>query len=75
MDTPSPGLLIRYRYPLLITAYACITGAAFLRVSRQPYSRSIKWEQYETIFKFTTLGAVLVGIGTGGLKRRNDMRG
>lgn len=62
----------RYRYPLLIGAYVVITGTAVFRVSRQPYGQSLKWEQYETIFKFTTLGVVLGGIGMGGLKKRNE---
>ncbi|KAL5387581.1 hypothetical protein DPSP01_003375 [Paraphaeosphaeria sporulosa] len=76
--SPQPAtapLLTRYRYPILLIAYACITGAAFLRVARQPYSQSMKWEQYETIFKFTALGAVLGGIGMGGLGSRNETMG
>jgi len=71
---PSPvheSIFSRYRYPLIGT-YAFVTGLAFLRISRQPYSQSIKWEQYETVFKFTSLGAVLGGIGVGGLEKRNE---
>lgn len=44
----------RYRYPLLIGTYALVTGLAFLRISRQPYGQGVKWEQYETVFKFTS---------------------
>ena len=66
------SIFSRYRYSLLIGTYAFVTGLAFLRISRQPYSQSIKWEQYETVFKFTSLGAVLGGIGMGGLERRNE---
>lgn len=55
-----------YRYHLLIASYVVITSLAILRVNRQPYSRSIKVEQIETIFKGTTLGAVVLGVGISG---------
>lgn len=63
----------RYRYHLLFSGWLVVTGAAFLRVSRQLYSTSIKSEQYETIFKGTTLAAALIGIGMNGKfgKRRS----
>ncbi|KAF2771625.1 hypothetical protein EJ03DRAFT_325271 [Teratosphaeria nubilosa] len=54
--------LAAYKYPLLATLYITVTGAAFWRVRRQPYSTAIKWEQYETIFKGTTLGAAIAGL-------------
>ncbi|KAF2815383.1 uncharacterized protein BDZ99DRAFT_459268 [Mytilinidion resinicola] len=61
----SPAYL--YRYHLLLVLYASITSIAFLRVARQPYSRRLKTEQYETIFKATTLDSVAVCIAmTGG---------
>lgn len=41
------------------------TSAAFYRVSRQPFPARQKWEQYETIFKGTTLAAALAGIAVG----------
>ncbi|KAF2501491.1 hypothetical protein BU16DRAFT_522463 [Lophium mytilinum] len=56
-----------YRFHLLFVLYASITSIAFLRVARQPYSRRLKTEQYETIFKATTLGSAVAGIAmTGG---------
>ena len=59
-----------YRYHLLFGAWLLVTGAAFLRVSRQPYHARLKSEQYETIFKGTSLAAVLAGIGlSGGFNR------
>jgi cytochrome c biogenesis protein CcdA len=64
MDTSSR--LKAYRYQLLFGAYVIITGAAIMRVARQPYSRSMKFDQIESIFKATTLGAVLLGIGMSG---------
>lgn len=58
--------LFAYKYHLLAGAYLFITGAAILRVTRQPYKRSMKSDQIESIFKATTLGAVLLGIGVSG---------
>ncbi|KAF4554909.1 Hypothetical protein D9617_3g019780 [Elsinoe fawcettii] len=62
------------RYLFLFATWAAVTGAAFYRVSRQPYITRIKTEQYETIFKGTTLLAALVGIGMSGRlgKRRHE---
>lgn len=57
---------ITYRYHALVTVYVLSTGFFFYRVNRQPYRNSVKWEQYESIFKATTLASVLVGIGMGG---------
>ena len=65
--------LHKYRYPLLGLAYATVTTLAVLRVNRQPYSRAIKWEQYETIFKGTTLGAAIAGlVMSGGVNQRRS---
>lgn len=62
--------LYSYRFPLLCGAWLFLTGAAFFRVSRQPYNSRIKSEQYETTFKATTLAAVIGGIGiNGGLNK------
>ncbi|PNS16600.1 hypothetical protein CAC42_4564 [Sphaceloma murrayae] len=55
--------LSKYRYEFLFATWFITTGAAFFRVSRQPYSLSIRAEQYETIFKGTSLTAALIGIG------------
>jgi hypothetical protein len=59
-----------YRYHLLFILYASVTSIAFLRVARQPYNKRLKTEQYETMFKATTLGSAAVGIAmTGGWNR------
>lgn len=72
---PSHSLLSTYCYPLLFVAWTSVTGLAFLRVSRQPYNARIKSEQYETIFKGTSLAAALIGMGLGGTlnKRRSEV--
>lgn len=57
---------IEYKFHILIGGYTLITALAILRVNRQPYSPSVKAEQIETIFKGTTLGAVVLGIGLSG---------
>lgn len=49
--------------------WSVVTGLAMYRVHRQPFARSLKGEQYETIFKGTTLGAVLAAIATGSFRR------
>lgn len=63
----------RYKYEVLFAGWIVVTGAAFFRVSRQPYNTRIKSEQYETIFKGTTLGSALIGFGLSGQlgKRRS----
>jgi len=53
----------KYRYELLFGAWLLVTGGVFLRISKQPYSTRLKVEQYESIFKGTSLGAVLLGMG------------
>jgi hypothetical protein len=53
----------KYRYELLFGAWLLVTGGVFARIRRQPYSTGLKIEQYESIFKGTSLGAVLLGIG------------
>lgn len=55
-----------YKYHLLTGAYILVTAGALFRVYRQPYNRNMKIDQIETIFKATTLGAVIVGIGLSG---------
>ena len=58
--------LSTYRYYLLGAAYVFGTSLAFARIRRQPYSQSIKMEQYETVFKGTTLAAVVAGVALSG---------
>jgi hypothetical protein len=53
----------KFRYELLFGTWLLVTGVTFLRISKQPYSSRLKIEQYESIFKGTSLGAVLLGIG------------
>jgi len=72
-DRTSQSMLSTYRYHLLFGLYAAVTGAAFYRVHRQPYSTSIKWEQYETISKGSTLAAAIAGLTmSGGMNRRRS---
>ncbi|KAF2998805.1 hypothetical protein E8E13_001283 [Curvularia kusanoi] len=53
----------KYRYEALFGAWLVVTGATFMRIKRQPYSMRLKVEQYESIFKGTSLGAIVLGIG------------
>jgi hypothetical protein len=53
----------KYRYEALFGVWLAVTGATFLRIKRQPYSTRLKVEQYESIFKGTSLGAIVLGIG------------
>lgn len=58
--------LQNHRYHILLAMYTIVTGGAFLRICRQPYTRSIKAQQLESVFKGTTLGAVIVGVAISG---------
>ncbi|KAF3004442.1 hypothetical protein E8E14_001412 [Neopestalotiopsis sp. 37M] len=51
----------RYKYRFLVCGYMAATSIMFYRVHRQPYASAIKWEQYETIFKGTSLATVVAG--------------
>lgn len=62
--------LQQYRYHALVGTYVIVTGSALLRISRQPYTRSMKLEQMETIFKGTSLAAIVAGIAMGGKFKR-----
>ena len=53
----------KYRYEALFGTWLLVTGATFMRIRRQPYSTRLKVEQYESIFKGTSLGAIVLGIG------------
>ncbi len=70
MATEKSSFLRNYRYPLLVGAYILITGGTIFRVIGQPYNRSMKADQIETIFKATTLGGVLLSIGISGKLNR-----
>ncbi|KAI1375105.1 hypothetical protein F4677DRAFT_423185 [Hypoxylon crocopeplum] len=61
-EASSQHLLIRHKYHVLIGTYLAITSFLFYRIYRQPFSPAIKSEQYETIFKGTTLAAVVGGV-------------
>lgn len=57
----------------VLGAWFALTSILLFRVSRQPISTARKWEQGETIFKGTALGAVILGIGlNGGFNRRRS---
>ncbi|KAK8024113.1 hypothetical protein PG993_012179 [Apiospora rasikravindrae] len=60
-----------YKYKLLAGTYLSITALLCHRVHRQPYAPAIKWEQYEAIFKGTSLSAVVGGMvmSNGGQRR------
>ncbi|KAF1913089.1 hypothetical protein BDU57DRAFT_457956, partial [Ampelomyces quisqualis] len=62
-DQAPEHLISKYRYEVLFGTWLLITGGTFLRISRQPYSARLKIEQYESIFKGTSLSAVLLGMG------------
>jgi hypothetical protein len=62
-DQATEHVVSKYRYELLFGAWMLVTGATFLKISKQPYSSRLKVEQYESIFKGTSLGAVLLGMG------------
>jgi hypothetical protein len=62
-DQVSENVASKYRYELLFGAWLLVTGGTFFRISKQPYSSRLKTEQYESIFKGTSLSAVLLGIG------------
>jgi hypothetical protein len=62
-NATSETVLEKFRYEILFGAWLAVTGATFLRIKRQPYSTRLKIEQYESIFKGTSLGAVLIGMG------------
>jgi len=62
-DQTPEHVISKYRYEVLFGAWLLITGGTFLRISRQPYSSRLKIEQYESIFKGTSLSAVLLGMG------------
>ncbi|KAL7624996.1 hypothetical protein AAE478_004210 [Parahypoxylon ruwenzoriense] len=61
-DAPPPHPLFRYKYHVLIWTYLILTSSLFCRIYRQPFSLAMKSEQYETIFKGTTLAAVVGGV-------------
>lgn len=61
-STPESALS-KYRYEALFGVWLAVTGATFLRISRQPYSTRLKVEQYESMFKGGALSAILIGIG------------
>jgi len=56
----------KHRYSFIIGTYLVVTGAAVLKVARQPYVRAVKAEEIETIFKGTTLAAIIASVGVSG---------
>lgn len=59
-----------YKNQLLLGTYTLIIGGSFLLIWRQPGSWSIKAGQFESMFKGTTLGAVVAGIAINGKMNR-----
>ena len=70
-STEAVSSINKYKFSLLTGCYVVATGLAFLRVHRQPYNQAIKVEQYETIFKGTTLATVLIGVALTGKGRQS----
>lgn len=68
------GFLGRYKYHVLAGAYIAATSVMFYRVHRQPYASAIKWEQYETIFKGTSLATVITGVAISSAGREKYRR-
>ncbi|KAI5236664.1 hypothetical protein E4T42_09382 [Aureobasidium subglaciale] len=69
MSVSDASASYNYRYYMLAGLYVVVIGGAFLRISRQPYAKSIKWEQYETVFKGTTLLAAISGFALSGQRQ------
>lgn len=59
-------------FKIVFTTWFVATSALFYRISRQPFPSRQKWEQYETVFKGTTLAAALATIGMGGFPRSSE---
>lgn len=68
----SDSILQRYKFHALVAGYLVVTGGIFFRISKQPYNQAIKWEQYESVFKATTLATLIAGIGMGSIQRRSQ---
>ncbi len=61
-----PSFLEKHKYSFLFGIYILLTGGVILRITRQPYARSLKSDQIETIFKGATLAALIAGVGISG---------
>ena len=74
---PPSSSLNPYKYHLLTGTHVLVTATAFFSISRQPYNRSMKIDQIETVFKATTLAAVVaaIGLARGGNRSRSSERG
>jgi hypothetical protein len=66
--------LASWKYQILFAVWASVTAVAFSRIRRQPYSQSIKIEQYESVFKGTSLSGAVTGIALSGKPRNSDRR-
>lgn len=61
-----PEFLEKHKYSILFGTYALVTCGLIFKIARQPYIRSTKADQIETVFKGSTSTVVLVGIGISG---------
>lgn len=79
MPSPTPRsqstLLSQYKYHLIASLYVLVTGGLAWRIKRQPDSQAVKAEQYETLFKGTTLAAILIAFVAGGKMNKPRSRG
>jgi len=71
---PPSSFFDTYKYKLLTGTWLGVTALLCYRVHQQPYAPAIKWGQYETVFKGTSLSAVVGGVlMSGGGQRRYTM--
>ena len=79
MDFPKPqsqathlDTLARWKYQILFGVWLGGTAAVFWRIRRQPFRQAVKIEQYETVFKGTSLAAAVTGIAMSGKIKKHS---
>ncbi|GIZ42559.1 hypothetical protein CKM354_000582100 [Cercospora kikuchii] len=63
-----------WKYQILFGIWLGGTAFAFHRIRRQPFRQAVKVEQYETVFKSTSLAATVAGIAMSGRANRTRPR-
>lgn len=66
--------LASWKYQILFGLWLGTTAVAFYRIRRQPFRQAVKVEQYETVFKGTSLAAAVAGIAISGKAGRSSSR-
>ena len=75
MTEPADTFAQKYKYQILGAAYITVTGAIFYRIAKRSYTPSIRWEQYESVFKGTTLATLVAGAAlSGGINKPRHPR-